>query len=93
MKNTARKKKLREVVPTAQLTLADVIRVDLHEFVISAGTAALAAVLEHERTRLLSGLATRTCLDGTPTCAGFGAGRAGDGRSTCSGPSSPRTHG
>jgi len=53
MKNTARKKKLREVGPTTQLTLADVIRADLHEFVISAGTAALAAVLEHERTRLV----------------------------------------
>jgi putative transposase len=51
MKNTARKKKLR--VPTTQLTLAHMIRADLHEFVISAGTAALAAVLEHERTRLV----------------------------------------
>ena len=66
MKNTARKKKLREAVPTTQLTLADMIRADLHEFVISAGTAALAAVLEHERTRS-SGLATRTCPGGTPT--------------------------
>lgn len=55
MKNTARNRKLKEVVPTTpttQLTLADVIRADLHEFVISAGTAALAAVLEHERTQL-----------------------------------------
>ena len=52
MKNTARKK-LREVGPITQLTLADMIRADLHQFVISAGTAALAAVLEHERTRLV----------------------------------------
>lgn len=55
MKNTARNRKLKEVVPTTpttQLTLADVVRADLHEFVIGAGTAALAAVLEHERTQL-----------------------------------------
>jgi transposase-like protein len=55
VKDTARKKKLKEVgltSSTTQLTLADVIRADLHEFVFSAGTAALAAVLEHERTQL-----------------------------------------
>lgn len=48
-----RKKRLREVGPATQHTLAEVIRADLHELVISAGTAALAAVLEHERTRLV----------------------------------------
>ncbi len=53
MKNTARKKKPKEVGSSTQLTLADLIRADLHEFVISAGTAALAAVLEHERTRFV----------------------------------------
>jgi len=53
MKNTARKKKLREVEPVVQLTLADVIRADLREFVIAAGTAAIGAVLEHERTQLV----------------------------------------
>jgi transposase-like protein len=53
MKNTARKKKLKEVEPVAQLTLADVIRADLREFVIAAGTAAIGAVLEHERTQLV----------------------------------------
>lgn len=53
MKNTARKKKLREVEPVVQLTLADLIRADLHEFVIAAGIAGLDAVLEHERTRLV----------------------------------------
>lgn len=51
MKNTARKRKLMEAGP--QLTLADVIRADLHEFVIAAGIAGLDAVLEHERTRLV----------------------------------------
>lgn len=51
MKNTARKKKLREVEPAVQLTLADVLRADLREFVIAAGTAALRVVLEHERTQ------------------------------------------
>jgi hypothetical protein len=49
MKNTARKKKLREA--GLKLTLADLIRADLHEFVITAGIAGLDAVLEHERTR------------------------------------------
>ncbi|MBV8195882.1 MAG: IS256 family transposase [Candidatus Dormibacteraeota bacterium] len=49
MKNTARKKQPKEA-PSAQLTLADVINTGLHEFVIAAGTAALHAVLEHERT-------------------------------------------
>ena len=53
MKNTARKKKLKEVEPVAQLTLADLIRADLREFVIAAGTAAIGAVLEHERTQLV----------------------------------------
>ena len=53
MKNTARKKKLKEVEPVAQLTLADVIRADLHEFVIGAGIAGLNALLERERTRLV----------------------------------------
>jgi hypothetical protein len=53
MKNTARKKKLREVEPVVQLTLADVIGADLREFVIAAGTAAIGAVLEHERTQLV----------------------------------------
>ncbi|MBV9438579.1 MAG: IS256 family transposase [Candidatus Eremiobacteraeota bacterium] len=52
MKNTARKKKPKEAAP-AQLTLADVIRADLHEFVIDAGTAALSVLLERERTRLV----------------------------------------
>jgi hypothetical protein len=41
MKNTARKKKLKEVELAAQLTLADVLRADLRELVIAAGTAAL----------------------------------------------------
>lgn len=54
MKNTAKKKKLKEVEPVvAQLTLADLIRADLREFVIAAGTAAIGAVLEHERTQLV----------------------------------------
>lgn len=53
MKNTARKKRLGAVGPAAQLALADVIRADVHECVISAGTAALATVLEHERTWLV----------------------------------------
>jgi putative transposase len=53
MKNTARKKKLKEVEPVVQFTLADVLRADLREFVIAAGTAALGAVLEHERTQLV----------------------------------------
>lgn len=53
MKNTARKKKLKEVEAVAQLTLADLIRADLREFVIAAGTAAIGAVLEHERTQLV----------------------------------------
>jgi transposase-like protein len=53
MKNTARKKKLKEAEPVVQLTLADVIRADLREFVIAAGTAAIGAVLEHERTQLV----------------------------------------
>ena len=74
MKNTARKEKLREAVLTTQLTLADMIRADLHEFVISAGTAALAAVLEHERTRLAQ---VRRKVDGRefelPTWAAFNA--------------------
>ena len=37
MKNTARKKKLQEVEPVVQLTLADVIHAVLREFVIAAG--------------------------------------------------------
>lgn len=53
MKNTARKKKLKEVQPVVQITLADVIRADLREFVIAAGTAAIGVVLEHERTQLV----------------------------------------
>jgi transposase-like protein len=53
MKNTARKTKRKEVEPVVQLTLADVIRADLREFVIAAGTAAIGAVLEHERTQLV----------------------------------------
>ncbi len=53
MKNTARKKKLKEVEPVVQLTLADVIRADLREFVIAAGTAAIGVVLEHERAQLV----------------------------------------
>ena len=52
MKNTARKKKPKEAAP-AQLTLADVIRADLREFVIDAGAAALSVLLERERTRLV----------------------------------------
>lgn len=53
MKNTARKKQGKEAEPVAQLTLADLIRADLREFVIAAGTAALGAVLEHERAQLV----------------------------------------
>ncbi|CAN5833188.1 hypothetical protein BH11MYX2_BH11MYX2_24550 [soil metagenome] len=53
MKNTARKKKLKELEPVVQLTLADVIRADLREFVIAACTAAIGAVLERERTQLV----------------------------------------
>lgn len=53
MKNTARKKKFKEVEPVVQLTLADVIRADLREFVIAAGTAAIGVVLEHERVQLV----------------------------------------
>ena len=53
MKNTARKKKLKEVEPVVQLTLADVIRADLREFVIAAGSAAIGVVLEHERSQLV----------------------------------------
>src|SRR5262245_32605484 len=53
MKNTARKKKSKEVEPVVQLTLADVIRADLREFVIAAGTAAIGVVLEHERAQLV----------------------------------------
>ncbi len=53
MKNTARKKKLKEVEPVVQLTLADLIRADLREFVIAAGTAAIGVVLEHERSQLV----------------------------------------
>ena len=53
MKNTARKKKLKEVEPVVQLTLADVIRADLREFVIAAGSAAIGVVLEHERAQLV----------------------------------------
>ena len=67
MKNTARKRRptedarpeLRTVLAEAaaevqlqlQLQLGDAMRRDLREFVIAAGTAALAAVLEDERTR------------------------------------------
>ena len=67
MKNTARKRRptedarpeLRTVLAEAaaevqlqlQLELGDAMRRDLREFVIAAGTAALAAVLEDERTR------------------------------------------
>jgi transposase-like protein len=65
MKNTARKTRptedarpqLRTVLAEAamqlQLELGDVVRRDLREFVISAGTAALAAVLEAERTQVV----------------------------------------
>jgi transposase-like protein len=53
MKNTARKKQAKEAVPVAQLTLAELIRADLREFVIAAGTAAMGAVLEHERAQLV----------------------------------------
>jgi transposase-like protein len=53
MKDTARKKKSKEAEPAAQLTLAELIRADLREFVIAAGTAALGVVLEHERTQLV----------------------------------------
>jgi transposase-like protein len=53
MKKTARKNKSKEVEPVAQLTLADVIRADLREFVIAAGTTALGVMLEHERTQLV----------------------------------------
>lgn len=52
MKDSARKKKLEEA-SSAQLTLSDVINAGLHEFVIAAGTAALGAVLERERTRVV----------------------------------------
>lgn len=65
MKNTARKTRptegarpqLRTVLAEAatrtqlQLELGDVMRRDLREFVIAAGTAALGAVLEEERTQ------------------------------------------
>lgn len=67
MKNTARKRRPKEdarpelravLAETAaemqlqlQLELGDAMRRDLREFVIAAGTAALAAVLEDERTR------------------------------------------
>jgi transposase-like protein len=67
MKNTARKTRptedarpqLRAVLADAatrmqlQLELGEVVRRDLREFVISAGTAALAAVLEAERTQVV----------------------------------------
>src|SRR5690242_1588279 len=53
MKDTARKKQGKEAEAVAQLTLADLIRADLREFVIAAGTAALGAVLEHERAQLV----------------------------------------
>ena len=36
-----------------QLTLADLIRADLREFVIAAGSAAIGVVLEHERSQLV----------------------------------------
>ena len=42
-----------EVEPVVQLTLADVIRADLREFVIAAGTAAIGVALEHERAQLV----------------------------------------
>ncbi|GEM_PF-5661714 len=69
MKNTARKKKLKEVEPVAQLTLADLIRADLREFVIVAGTAAIGAVLEHERTQLV-GPRYAHCPGVRRTCTG-----------------------
>ena len=50
MQGTAGKKKVKEVEAVVQLTLADVIRADLREFVIAAGTAAIGAVLEYERS-------------------------------------------
>src|SRR5262245_65052006 len=69
MKKTARKRRstedarseLRTVLAEAaaetqlqlQLELGDAMRRDLREFVITAGTAALAAVLEEERTQVV----------------------------------------
>jgi hypothetical protein len=67
MKNTARKTRateatrpqlrtvLGEAARKAQLTLdlGDLMRRDLREFVISASTAALAMVLERERTEIV----------------------------------------
>ena len=52
MKKTARKKTAREEIPSQpQLTLRDIVRQDLREFVVTAGAAALAELLEEERTR------------------------------------------
>ncbi len=89
MKNTARKKKLKEVEPVVQLTLADVIRADLHEFVIVAGTAAIGAVLEHERTLLVGPRYAH--LAGREAPRGIRAWCAGARRAPCAGPASARS--
>lgn len=52
MKNTAKKRVPREEGSSSQLALAlaEIVREDLREFVVSAGVTALAALLERERT-------------------------------------------
>lgn len=51
MKKTAKKRSSREENPAPEpLTLGEVLRADLREFVVAAGMAALGEVLERERT-------------------------------------------
>jgi transposase-like protein len=53
MKKIAKRTASREVeIASPQLTLRELVRADLREFVVSAGMAALTAVLEAERTQV-----------------------------------------
>ena len=98
MKNTARKTRpteairpqlrtvLGEAARNAQLTLdlGDLMRRDLREFVISAGTAALAMVLERERTRNRRAAGAQGAQRARPTSRGNEAvGAPGDARRVC----------